>query len=118
MLALLVIILFGILIAVFATQNTGFVDISFANYQLTGIPLYFVALIGLLMGVLISWILSFFDAVSSFFTMHGKDSKINDQSRSITGMKQKIHSLEIENARLRGEKDATKSRVGILGKSS
>lgn len=115
MLLLLVIILFGMLIGIFATQNTGLTQIALGNYQLSGIPLYVIALGGLLIGVLISWILSFFGAMSSFMTLRGKDSKINDLRKSLTDMKQKIRDLEVENARLRGEHDTDRPRFGFAG---
>lgn len=113
MLALVVVIFFGILFAVFATQNTSMTTITVANYQLTGIPLYIIVLGGLLVGVVISTILSFFDALGTFFTLHGKDSAITTQRRTITDLKQKIRDLEMDNAKLRGERN-TDSRFGIL----
>lgn len=104
MLALIVVILFGILFAFFATQNTSTMSITFANYQVTGIPLYVIVLGGLLIGVVISTILSFFDAIGTFFTLHGKDSAINNQGRTISDLKRKIHDLEIENTKLKEHK--------------
>jgi uncharacterized integral membrane protein len=100
MIALFLVILFGIFFAFFATQNTQLTSITFVNSQIS-IPLYLVALSGLLMGVAISSVLSFFDAISTFFTIHGKNSAIHNQGRTIAELKRKIHDLEVENTRLR-----------------
>ena len=113
MLALVVVLLFGILFAVFATQNTTLTTITIANYELSGIPLYIVALGGLLLGVVISTILSFFDAIATFFTLHGKDSAISSHQRTINDLKRKIRDLELDNAKLRGER-SNDSRLGAL----
>ena len=64
MFALIILVIFGIGVAFFATQNTQAISITVANYPLTGIPLYLIVLGSLLLGFLVSWILSFFDVIS------------------------------------------------------
>ena len=115
MLALVVLILFGILIAIFATQNTNPVDITLANYRIFAIPTYFIALAGLLVGVVASWVLSFFGAISSFMHTRGKDATIHNLEGNVHDMEKKIRDLEVENARLRGEKNTDRPRFGFAG---
>lgn len=103
MFALIILVIFGLGMAFFATQNTIPTSISIANYRFTGIPLYMIAIGSLLLGVFISWIISITDAFSSTLAIHGKDSKIKDADRAIENLKEEIHELEIENARLKGE---------------
>ena len=116
MLLLLVIILFGILVSVFATQNNDLTTISLANLTLSGIPVYYVALGGLLAGVLLSWILSFFGTISSFFALRGKDSAIDHLNRTTADLKKKIRDLEVENARLKGEQTSGRPHFNLMRK--
>ena len=105
MLLLLVIILFGILLAVFATQNTQPASITLATYRLTDIPMYVVLMGSLLVGVLMSWVLSLFGAASSFFTLRRRESTIHGMDRTIADLKRKNHDLEVENVKLRERKN-------------
>lgn len=114
MLSLLAIILFGILIALFATQNTAGTAITVANYRLTDIPVYLLVLAGLLVGVVVSWILSLFNSISSGIALHGRDSKINDLRKTLRDQERKIHDLEADNTRLKGERDVERPRFGFF----
>lgn len=104
MFALLIITLFGIFFAMFATQNTGDVPVHILGYWSGSIPLYLVSLLSLFTGIVISWILSLFGWAATFFTLHSKDAYIRKTDGKIDSLQRKIHELEIENERLRGEK--------------
>ncbi len=94
----------GIIFAFLATQNTIGVDVNIARYTFSGVPLYLVALGSLLIGLLISSFVHIFDSLSSLFTIHSKDSQIKATEKDIIELKNMVHNLELENARLRGEK--------------
>ena len=103
MLALIVLFVFGIGVAFFATQNTQAISITFANYSLNGIPLYIIVLISLLLGFAVSWIISLFDIISSAFKIRGKESTIKDANKQISELTKRVHQLELENERLKAE---------------
>lgn len=103
MFALIVLVVFGIGVAYFATQNTQSVSITLASYPVSGIPLYLIVLGSLLLGFVVSWIISLVDVISSALKIHGKDSTIKDANKQIAELTKRVHQLELENERLKGE---------------
>lgn len=104
MLTLVALILIGVYMAVFATQNFTPVSVTIANVTFNSLPLYLVVFASLLLGVLLSALISFIDAVSSVFVLHGKDSAINEAKNTIVELKKEKRELELENAHLKGER--------------
>lgn len=107
MLSLIVLLIFGSLVAYFATQNPQTTTVTLANYPLTDVPLYIVVLFSLLMGIGVSWFLSLFGTISSFFTIKKKETKIKQGNREITILTKRVHALELENERLKSEHEVT-----------
>ncbi len=103
MFVLVVLVLFGIGGAYFATQNTQTASITLANYSYSGIPLYLIALGSLLVGFVVSWLISLVDGVSSYFRIHGKDSALKDAHKEVAELTKRVHQIELENERLRAE---------------
>ena len=103
MLALIILVVFGVGIAFFATQNTQTISITLATYHLSGIPLYLIVLGSLLLGFVVSWILNFFDVISSALKIHGKESTIKNANKQISELTKRVHQLELENERLKAE---------------
>jgi uncharacterized membrane protein YciS (DUF1049 family) len=103
MLALIILFVLGIGVAYFATQNTQTISITLADYHLNGIPLYLIVLVSLLLGFVVSWIMSLVDVISSALNIHGKESAIKDANKQISELTKKVHQLELENERLKAE---------------
>lgn len=103
MIGLIVLIVFGIGIGLFSTQNTQAASVTFAQYTFSNIPMYLIILGAILSGIFVSWIISLVGFVSSFFTLHGKESKIKEAKREITDLTKRVHELELENERLKAE---------------
>jgi uncharacterized integral membrane protein len=106
MLALLIAVVFGLGIGYFATQNTIPVTIRLADYALEEVPLYLVVIGSLLVGLFIAWILYVAQSVSARLTLYGRDKAVRNSRRTVAELEQRIHDLEIDNARLRGEREA------------
>lgn len=105
MLSLIITVVFGLVIAYFATQNTQPVSISFMQYRLTGIPMYVIVLVALILGTFVSWLISMVGSISSFLTIHGKNKKISESKQAATDLTKRVHQLELENERLKTELD-------------
>lgn len=103
MFALIVLVVFGIGVAYFATQNTQPTSIVLANSPVSGIPLYLIVLGSLLLGFVVSWLISLVDVISSALKIHGKDSTIKDANKQVSELTKRVHQLELENERLKGE---------------
>lgn len=98
---LLLTVVFGILFAFFATQNTSFVNIRFGQYLLTGMPIYLVVLMSLLVGLFIASIFSFFGWASSSLRIAGRDYRIRNDEKAISDLKENLQKLKEENEVLR-----------------
>lgn len=105
MLSLLLLVVFGLGIAFFATQNVAGSTITIANSTYQGIPMYAIVIGSLLLGIFVSWLISMVDAISSLFTIHGKDTALNEANETIKKLKLTNRELELENANLKGEKN-------------
>lgn len=100
---LIVAVIAGLLFAFFATANTAGVTINIGNYLLNNVPLYLVALGSLLLGLLISWVISLVDSLSSGLSLRSKEQQIKQTEHRLEDLKSRVQELEIENARLKGE---------------
>lgn len=96
---LILTILLGLIIAFFATQNTGIVSINFLTYSIA-VPVYIVVIGALLIGLLFSWIISTVNSIGTSMKMRGKEHKITDYKKENAELLRQVHQLEITNAKL------------------
>lgn len=101
MATLIITILVGLIIAYFATQNTGGTSLHFLNYTLSDIPTYVVVIGALLIGLLLSWLVSLVNDIATGFTIRNKENKIKDYKKENAELTKRIHQLELENTRLK-----------------
>lgn len=105
MAALIITVLLGLLFAWFATANNQSVSVNVAGNLFT-IPLYMLAIVSVLIGLLVSAIISAIDSLSSMFALRSRDHKIRQREQTVEQLSSKVHDLELENARLRGGADS------------
>jgi uncharacterized integral membrane protein len=113
MLTLLVTVVLGILFAIFATQNTGFVTISFGGYVMQGIPIYLVVLTPLLIGTVLSFLLHLAKDLSQSITISEEKSRILNLKKQLAEITKTAHKLEIENTKLKNESGKGKDENSI-----
>lgn len=106
MIGLIILIVFGTGVGLFSTQNTQPASITFAQYTFSNIPMYLIILGAILSGIFVSWVISLVGFVSSFFTLHGKESKIKEAKKEIADLTKRVHELELENERLKAESNS------------
>lgn len=105
MLALIISILIGLGVAYFALQNSAGATVKLFNYQIPGVPVYLIVIVSLLIGLFVAWVMSLLDSVSNAFILRGRDHAINEARAEIKILREKIHDLELEIARLKGERN-------------
>ena len=108
MLAVIITIIFAILVAFFATQNTASVVINFSQYS-KAVPIYLVVLLSILVGFMFAWILHLMDATASFFALLGKNNAIKKEKKANSVLAKKVQDLEIEKTKLETEKKSQAS---------
>ena len=90
MLSFIIILLFGLAVSFFAGQNTLPVTIHLSNYQLTSVPLYVVIVVSMLVGFIISWLVSLVETLFNVFVIRGKDSAIKESQIKVDKLHDKI----------------------------
>ena len=108
MLFLILAVVIGLGFAFFSVQNTVGVPVQIGNNFYSSVPLYAVALGSLLLGFAVSGIMRMIDWAATGLTLHGKDNQIRKTETTVHQLQQKIHDLELENNRLRGEDKGNK----------
>ncbi|MBI4226369.1 DUF1049 domain-containing protein [Candidatus Roizmanbacteria bacterium] len=73
---LILTVFLGLGFAYFATQNIAPVAVHIVNYRFN-LPLYLVVIFSILVGLLLSLIISLFENISASLTIWGKEAKIN-----------------------------------------
>ncbi|HYK08652.1 MAG TPA: lipopolysaccharide assembly protein LapA domain-containing protein [Candidatus Eisenbacteria bacterium] len=109
MLSLLLLVIFALGVAYFATQNTGLSHILLGGYLLKDIPVYVIVIASLLLGIFVSWLLSIADKFSTYFTIHGKESEIKRMQKEINDLRHENRVLEAENSRLQEKVETVRS---------
>lgn len=103
MLSLLILFVFGLSVAYFATQNTNAVDLNLANYFAGKVPLYVIVIGSILLGIFLSWLISVADNLTSMLRMHGKEKELKEAHITIESLKKDNTDLLLKNAQLKGE---------------
>lgn len=96
MAALILLILFGLGFALFATQNTGSVHILLGSYIFNNIPLYVVVIGSILLGVFISWLINLVEEFSLFFTLQMKDNMLKKSQQTIEELQRENSELKLK----------------------
>ncbi len=98
---LILLVLFGMLAAVFATQNPTTASIILLGYSISDVPMYLIVSGSLLLGLLSSSILSIVSSVTNSFKLHGKDVKIKETKRTVADLVKINRELELEIVKLK-----------------
>ncbi len=104
MLTLLITVIFGLAFAFFATQNASPVSLTFWKYTISGVPLYLVALIPLLFGLLVAWVFTFLKDLSQQLTISEQKDELSKEKKEEAELAREVHKLELENTKLKVKK--------------
>ena len=111
---MIVVLVFGLIFAYFAFQNTAVITLNFLNYSIPGIPAYVVITGALLVGLIFSWFLSLMKGIGTDMTIRGKNSKIKDSGKEIDTLNKKIQLLELENSKLKEKPHADENQTNRI----
>lgn len=103
MLALILIVIFGLGFGYFATQNTMPVSLYFMQYSLQGVPLYLVVLVSLAIGLLLTATIGIIKSWTAKFKISKKESELKKAEEEKTELTKRVHKLELENTKYKTE---------------
>jgi len=98
MLALILAAILGTTTVYFSMQNQTPVSVQLGNYFWANVPLYFVSLVSLLVGISIAWLISTVGEIGSILTLWGKESEVNALKNYVKQLQVKLRDYSIENA--------------------
>ncbi len=100
MLALLLFLIFGLLFGYFATLNTGLVSVHFGSASIENIPMYILVLASFGIGILFSGLFYLVRSIPAWFAWEKREKELDRVRKEATDLTKKIHTLELENAKL------------------
>lgn len=94
MILLILLVVVGLGMAYFATQNGVAVPLTLADYVLGEYPLYVVVLVSILLGLFLGWLVNIVNGLSSTLTIHGKDSQLKKLQQENKRLEEEVIRLE------------------------
>ena len=103
MLNIILLILAGTSFVYIAKDNLSPVTLSLVHYSFDNIPLFYVIIASLLVGLILSYVFQIIKSVANAFTLRGNKQKIVSSQAEILELTKRIHQLELENEKLKHE---------------
>lgn len=91
-------------------QNAALVRFTFGTAVFL-LPIYLIAFISFLLGILLSALYSLSGWASSTIALSAQERQLNKAGQTVADLKNKIVQLELENSHLKGEREAVKSQT-------
>ena len=84
-----------------AQNNLELVTLYLGSYVFADIPLFYVIIGSLLLGLSLAYLFNLINSIFVGFAMRGKDNKIKTTKIEVLELTKRIHQLELENERLK-----------------
>ncbi len=101
MLILILLLVVGGAMVYLAQNNLMLVTLYLGKYAFSDIPLFYIIIGSLLVGLGLAYLIYLVNSIFTAFTMHRKDTKIKHGESEIVDLTKQIHQLELENERLK-----------------
>lgn len=103
MLTIILLLVVGSLLVYISKYNFMLVSINFGQFVLSDIPLFYVIVGSIILGLLLSYILYLAQAISTSFTLRGKNNQIKKNKSEVLELTKRVHQLELEKEKLKHE---------------
>lgn len=100
MLTLILLLVIGSVLVYISKFNFVPVTLNLGIYVFSNIPLFYVIIGSLLIGLVLSYLVYLVRAISTSLTIHGKNKEIKNDKDEILELTKRIHQLELENEKL------------------
>lgn len=97
MLTIVLALLVSFVLAFLATQNASLVSLQLGSVSFTEIPLFFVVLGSILVGVLVSSVVTVINIIKSKLTISGQKSELKKTYNTVGELRGRVLELEDEN---------------------
>jgi len=101
MLILILFLIVGSALVYISKFNFAPVNLNLGAYVLSDIPLFYVIVGSLVIGLVLSYLVYLVRAISTSFTLRGKNKEIKNDKDEILELTRRVHQLELENEKLK-----------------
>jgi putative membrane protein len=101
MLILILFLIIGSGLVYISKFNFVPVTLNLGMYVFSDIPLFYVIVGSLIIGLVLSYLVYLVGTISTSFTLRGKDKEIKKDESDILELTKRIHQLELENEKLK-----------------
>lgn len=101
MLILILLLVVGSILVYISKFNFMPVSVNLGLYVFSDIPLFYVIVGSLVFGLVLSYLLYLVHAISTSFTLRGKDNAIKKNKNEVLELTKRVHQLELENEKLK-----------------
>lgn len=100
MLILILFLVVGSTLVYISKFNFQPVSVNLGFYILPNIPLFYVIVGSLLIGLVLSYLAYLVNSISNSFVLRGKNSEIKKNKAEVLELTKRVHQLEIKNEKL------------------
>jgi len=100
MLALILLLVVGSALVYISKFNFAPVSVNLGVYVISDVPLFYVIVSSLVLGLVLSYLVYLVHAISTSFKLRGKDKEIKQEKDEVLELTKRVHQLELENERL------------------
>lgn len=103
MLNIILLIIAGSALTYISKFNLQLVSVDIGIYRLSDIPLFYVMMGSLLIGLVLSYLIQLLRNITTYWEIRGKSREIEKAQQEILDLTKTVHQLEIVNERLKHE---------------
>ncbi|HCX25777.1 MAG: hypothetical protein UX08_C0012G0053 [Candidatus Collierbacteria bacterium GW2011_GWB1_45_35] len=101
MLNLIFLLLMGSALAYISKFNLAPISVNLGYYVISNVPLFYVIVGSLLIGLVISFLMQLLKNISNAFILRSKKKEIKTSQEEILELTKRVHQLELENEKLK-----------------
>jgi uncharacterized integral membrane protein len=106
MLVLILLLIVGSVLVYISKFNFTPVTVNLGFYTFSNIPLFYVIVASMLIGLVLSYIVYLINSISTSFTLRGKNKEIKKEKDEVLELTKNVHQLELENEKQKNNKNA------------
>ena len=101
MLILILLLVIGSMLAYLSHNNLTPVSVNVGSYVLANVPLFYVIIGSLIIGLGLSYVINLVHSISSSLALRGKEKEVKKNKNEVLELTKRVHQLELENEKLK-----------------
>ncbi|NCO11886.1 MAG: hypothetical protein COZ34_01950 [Candidatus Pacebacteria bacterium CG_4_10_14_3_um_filter_34_15] len=101
MLQIIFLLIAGSALTYISKYNLELVSLNFGQYTISDVPLFYVIIGSLLVGLILSYFMQSLTNISTYLKLRGKSKEIKTGLNEVLSLTKRVHQLELENEKLK-----------------